>query len=85
MAMVSSTSARRPARAGTAVPARVLFDVLFVFIERGGADGAQFAARERGLQHVGGIHRAFRSAGADKSVQLIDKQDDLAFGFRRFP
>ncbi len=36
-------------------PARqcgVLFDVLAVFVERGGADAMQFAARQRGLQEV---------------------------------
>ena len=41
----------------------------------------QFAARESRLQHVGGVHRAFRLAGADQGVQLVDKQDD-ALGAR---
>ena len=60
----------------------VLLDVLAVFIERGGADAVQLAARERGLQHVAGVHRALGLAGAHHGVQLVDEQDDLAFLFR---
>ena len=64
-------------------PARqrgVLFDVLAVFVERGGADAMQFAARQRGLQQVGRVHRAVGLAGADQRVHLVDEQDDGAFG-----
>ena len=57
----------------------VLLDVLAVFVERGGADAMQLAARERGLEHVAGVHGAFGLAGADHGVQLVDEQDDLAF------
>ena len=57
---------------------RVLLDVLAVLVQRGRADGAQFAARQHGLEHVRGIDRAFRGAGADHGVQLVDEQDDLA-------
>ena len=39
----------------------------------------QLAARERGLEHVAGIHGALRLAGADHGVQLVDEQNDLAF------
>ncbi len=39
----------------------------------------QLAARQRGLEHVAGIHGAFGLAGADHGVQLVDEQDDLAF------
>ena len=56
----------------------VLLDVLAVLVERGGADAAQLAARERGLEHVGGVHRALGRAGADQRVQLVDEQDDAA-------
>ena len=59
---------------------RVLLDVLAVFVERGGADAVQLAARQRRLQHVGGVHRAFGLAGADQRVQLVDEEDDLARG-----
>ncbi len=57
---------------------RVLLDVLAVLIQRGGADAVQLAARERGLEHVGRVHRALGPAGADQVVQLVDEQDDLA-------
>ena len=56
----------------------VFLDVLAVFVERGGADGAQFSASERGLEHVGGIDRAFGCAGADERVQFVDEENDLA-------
>ena len=57
----------------------ILLDVLAIFIERGRADAMQLAARQRGLEHVARIHRAFGLAGADHGVQLVDEQDDLAF------
>ena len=60
----------------------VLLDVLAVLVERGRADAVQLAARQRGLQHVGGVHRALGRAGADQRVQLVDEQDDLALGRR---
>ena len=61
----------------------VLLDVLAVFVQRGRADAVQLAARERGLEHVAGIHRAFGLAGADHGVQFVDEQDDLAFVLRQ--
>ena len=60
----------------------VLLDVLAVLVERRRADAMQLAARERGLQHVAGVHRAFGLAGADHGVQLVDEQDDVAFLLR---
>ena len=56
----------------------VLLDVLAVFVERGRADAMQLAAGERGLQQVGGVHRAVGLAGADDGVHLVDEQDDAA-------
>ncbi len=56
----------------------IFFDVLAVFVQRGGADGAQLAASQRRLQHVGGVNRAFGRARAHQGVQLVDEQDDLA-------
>ena len=58
---------------------RVLFDVFPVFVQRGRADAVQFAPRERGFQHVAGIHCAFGRPGADEGVQFVDEQDDAAF------
>ena len=57
----------------------VLLDVLAVFVQRGRADAVQLAARQRGLEHVAGVHGALGLAGADHGVQLVDEQDDLAF------
>ena len=62
----------------------VLLDMLAVFVERGGADAMQLAARQRRLQEVGRIHRAVRLAGADQRVHLVDEQDDAAGGRRDF-
>ncbi len=45
----------------TARQRRVLLDVLAVFGQRGGADAAQLAARQRRLQHVGRVDRALRA------------------------
>ena len=36
----------------------------------------QFAARQGGLEHVGGVDRAFGLAGADHGVQFVDEQND---------
>ena len=56
----------------------VLLDVLLVLVERRRADGAQLAARERGLEHVRRVHRPFGRAGADERVQLVDEEDDVS-------
>ena len=62
----------------------VLLDVLAVLVERGGADGAQFAAGQRRLEHVRGVHRAFGGARADQRVQLVDEENDLSGGLGDF-
>ena len=41
----------------------------------------QFTACQRRFQHIAGVHRAFALTSADHGVQLIDKQNDAAFGF----
>ena len=71
-------------RLEAALERRVLLDVFAVFVERGRADGAQFAARQRRLQHVRGVHRAFGRARAHQRVQFVDEQNDLAVGFGDF-
>ena len=53
----------------------VLLDMLFVFVERGGADAMQFAARQRRLEQVGSVHRAVGFAGADNGVHFVNEQD----------
>ena len=60
---------------------RVLLNVLAVLVYRRGADSSQFAAGQRRLQHVRGVHRAFRRARTDQCVQFVDEEDDLPFGF----
>ena len=58
----------------------VLLDMLPVFVERGGADAVQLAARQRRLQQIGRVHRALRLSRTDQRVHLVDEQDDLALG-----
>ena len=55
----------------------VLLDVLAVLGRRRRADAADLAAGERRLQDVRGVERAFRRAGADQRVQLVDEDDDV--------
>ncbi len=59
---------------------RVLLDMLAIFVERGRADAVQLAARERRLEQVRRVHRAFGLSGADQRVHLVDEQDDVACG-----
>ena len=56
----------------------VLLDVLAVLVEGGGADAVQFAAGERRLQEVAGIHGALGLAGTDDGVQFVDEEHDAA-------
>ncbi len=59
---------------------RVLLDVLAIFIQRGGADAVQFAARQGGLQQVGGVHGPVALARADQGVHFVDEKHDLPLG-----
>ena len=65
-------------RLEAALERSVLLDVLAVFIEGRRADHMQLAPRKRRLEHVGGVHRPFRRAGAHDGMQLIDERDVLA-------
>ena len=40
----------------------------------------QLAARQRRLEQIAGVHRAFGFPGADQRVHLVDEQDDVARG-----
>ena len=62
----------------------VLLDVLFVLVERGSADAMQFAARQRRLEQVRGVHGAVGLAGADQSVHFIDEKNVGASRGRHF-
>ena len=57
----------------------VLFDVFAILVERGGADGVEFAAGELGFEEIRGVHRALGGSGADDGVEFVDKKDHLAF------
>ena len=63
-----------------ALKGSIFLDVLAIFVQGGGADGAKFSAGEGGLQHVGGVNSALRGASADQRVQFVDEQDDLSLG-----
>ena len=62
----------------------VLFDVLPILVERRRPNRVQLAARQHRLEQVGGIDRSLRRAGADDGVQLVDEEDDAAFGVGDF-
>ena len=62
----------------------VFLDVLAVFVERGGADAVQFAARQHRLEHVAGVHRAFGLARADHGVHFVDEENDLPLALGDF-
>ena len=68
----------------TTLKRRVLLDVLTVLVQRGRTDQAKLAARQHGLEHVAGIHRAFGRASADDRMNLVDERDDLAVGVLDF-
>ena len=55
----------------------VLFDRLAVLAGRGRADALDLAARERRLQDVGGVERAFGRSRAHQRVQLVDEDDGV--------
>ena len=55
----------------------VLFHVFAIFVQRRGADAAEFAAGQGGLEQVGGVGAPFRPARADDRVQLVDEEDDV--------
>ncbi len=58
----------------------VLLDPLAVLVEGGGADHAQLATGQHGLEHVARVHRPLGRSGTDDGVQFVDEGDDLAAG-----
>ena len=56
---------------------RILFDILAVFVQGGGADAVQLASGQHGLEQVARIHGAVGFARAHDGVQFVDEQDDL--------
>ena len=56
----------------------VLFDVLAVLVEGGGADHLKFSPAQGGLEDIGCVHGALGVAGAHDIVHLVDDQNDIA-------
>jgi len=56
----------------------VPFEELLVLVERGGADGTEFAPGECRFQDVGGVHRALAAARAHEGVYFVYEEDDVA-------
>src|SRR5207237_9361311 len=65
----------------SALKRRIFFDVLLIFVQGGCADTAQLAASKRRLQHVRSVNRAFGSASANDSVQLVNEKNYLPLRF----
>src|SRR6266478_6472673 len=62
----------------------VALEVALVVLVGGRADAAQLARGERGLQDVGGVHRAaLRRARADHGVDLVDEEDGARLRLER--
>ena len=54
------------------------FSMYFLVLGRGRcADAADLAARERRLEDVRRVERAFRRSGTDQRVELVDEHDDV--------
>ena len=57
----------------------ILFNVFPIFVQRGRADRAEFAARELGFEKIRGIHRPLGGTRTDDGVEFVNKENDLAF------
>ena len=62
----------------------VLFNVLAVFREGRRADDLDLSARERRLEDIRRVHRAFGVARTDQIVYLVDHKNDVAELFDLF-
>ena len=56
---------------------RIFFDMAFILLQRRRTDAAQLPAGQTGLEHAGHVDAAFRSAGSDHLMKLIDEQDRI--------
>src|SRR5947209_19158268 len=64
-------------RLETPLQGRILLNVLAVFIEGRGPDAVQLATGQHRLEKIAGVHCAFRLAGTNDGVQLVDEEDDV--------
>ena len=62
----------------------IFLNILAELVECSSANHAQLAACQHGLEHIACIHRTFGCARTNHGVHLVDKGDDLAFGFLDF-
>ena len=69
-------------RLETALEGLILLEVLLVFVECGGTNGAQFTTCQGWFQDVGSIHRTLTTASTYQCVDLVDEEDDSPFGLR---
>ena len=51
----------------------VLLDIFTVFVQRGGADTMQFAARQGGFEHIAGVHCALGLAGPHHGMDFVNE------------
>src|SRR5690349_2477596 len=54
----------------------VFLEILFVFSPSRGGDRAQRAAREGGLEKIGGVALTGLATSANQRVSFVDEQDD---------
>src|SRR5258708_13238899 len=55
----------------------IFLDVLAVPVQRGSTYTAQFATRQRRLEHIGSANRTFSGSRANNRVQFIDKENHI--------
>ena len=65
----------------SSLKSRIFFNVLSVFIQRSRADAMQLSTGQCRFEHIAGIHRAFSLTSPHHGVQLINKDNGLAFVF----
>ena len=65
-------------RLEAALQGGVLFNVLAVFVEGGGADDLDLAPGQGRLEDIGGVHAALGVSGPNNVVDLVDDQDDIS-------
>ena len=69
----------------TTLQRSIFLNVFAVLIKRCGTNGMQLATRQRRLKHVARIQGAIATCTcANNGMQLIDEQDDTAFGLLYF-
>ena len=61
-----------------ALQCRILFDVLPVFLEGGGADDLHLSPGQGRLENVGGVHGAFGIPRPHQIVHFVDDQNNIA-------